>query len=216
MLGVRRSARSCSRSSRRTSARRRRWPSVATYAARSSAASPSFATADVNTFGAASLITRITNDVQQMQMLVVMLCTLLRRGADHGRRRLDHGGSRGRAAVVDPRRRHPRARRLSVGVVVIRLIPTFEHMQVRIDRVNQVLREQITGMRVVRAFVREPEEAARFGVANADLTESVAAGRTSPGVLLPERDDRAEPVERGRGVVRRARGSARARCRSAP
>ena len=53
--------------------------------------------------------------------------------------------------------------------------PQFTKMQNRIDRVNQVLREQISGMRVVRAFVREPDEADRFGTANADLTETVAA-----------------------------------------
>ncbi|MGN6695136.1 MAG: ABC transporter ATP-binding protein, partial [Aquihabitans sp.] len=67
---------------------------------------------------------------------------------------------------------------ISVGSVIWRLVPTFGVMQVRIDRVNQVLREQITGMRVVRAFVREPHEKARFGTANDDLTEtSLRAGR---------------------------------------
>ena len=50
-----------------------------------------------------------------------------------------------------------------MGLVVIRLIPQFENMQDRIDRANQVLREQITGIRVIRAFVREPEEGERFG-----------------------------------------------------
>ena len=67
--------------------------------------------------------------------------------------------------------------------------PQFTKMQNRIDRVNQVLREQISGMRVVRAFVREPDEAARFGTANADLTEtSLKTGRMMavmfPAVLL--------------------------------
>ncbi|MCB1030909.1 MAG: ABC transporter ATP-binding protein, partial [Acidimicrobiales bacterium] len=56
--------------------------------------------------------------------------------------------------------------------------PTFGVMQVRIDRINQILREQITGMRVVRAFIREPHEKARFSVGNDDLTEtSLRAGR---------------------------------------
>src|SRR5215218_3222564 len=67
--------------------------------------------------------------------------------------------------------------------------PQFTKMQDRIDRVNQVLREQISGMRVVRAFVREPDEAARFGNANGDLTEtSLKTGRMMavmfPAVLL--------------------------------
>ena len=57
------------------------------------------------------------------------------------------------------------------------MMPQFRLMQERIDTVNRVLREQITGIRVVRAFVREPYEAERFGGANADLTETGAAGR---------------------------------------
>ena len=62
--------------------------------------------------------------------------------------------------------------------MISRLVPQFQRMQVRIDRINEVLREQITGMRVVRAFVREPHEAERFAVANDDLTEtSLRAGR---------------------------------------
>ena len=78
---------------------------------------------------------------------------------------------------------------LSVGQVAIRMHPQFTKMQNRIDRVNQVLREQISGMRVVRAFVREPDEAVRFGKANADLTEtSLKTGRMMavmfPAVLL--------------------------------
>jgi ATP-binding cassette subfamily B protein len=78
---------------------------------------------------------------------------------------------------------------LTVGQVALRMHPQFTKMQNRIDRVNQVLREQITGMRVVRAFVREPDEAARFGAANADLTEtSLKTGRMMalmfPAVLL--------------------------------
>ena len=78
---------------------------------------------------------------------------------------------------------------LSVGQVSIRMHPQFTKMQDRIDRVNQILREQITGIRVVRAFVREPDEAARFGKANDDLTEtSLTTGRMMammfPAVLL--------------------------------
>jgi ATP-binding cassette subfamily B protein len=65
-----------------------------------------------------------------------------------------------------------------LGIVVGNMIPAFQKMQVRIDQINRVLREQITGIRVVRAFVREPEETERFSEANADLTEvSLKAGR---------------------------------------
>ncbi len=57
------------------------------------------------------------------------------------------------------------------------MVPQFQVMQERIDRVNQVLREQITGIRVVRAFVREPDEAERFGEANDDAHRDLADGR---------------------------------------
>src|SRR3954453_10676944 len=65
-----------------------------------------------------------------------------------------------------------------LGFLVSRMVPAFRLMQERIDQVNRVLREQITGIRVVRAFVREPQEARRFADANADLTAvSLRAGR---------------------------------------
>jgi ATP-binding cassette, subfamily B, multidrug efflux pump len=147
-----------------------------------------FSAADVNTFGASSLITRITNDVQQVQMLVVMICTLfvaapimIVGGLFFAVR--EDGPLSLILVVAIP------ALACSVGLVVIRLIPQFENMQNRIDRTNQVLREQITGIRVIRAFVREPEEGQRFGIANADLTQSsLAAGRLQafmfPSVML--------------------------------
>jgi ATP-binding cassette subfamily B multidrug efflux pump len=74
---------------------------------------------------------------------------------------------------------------LCIGMVIVRMVPQFQAMQVRIDRVNQVLREQIIGMRVVRAFVREPLETERFGVANDALTlTSLRAGRLM-GMMFP-------------------------------
>src|SRR3546814_4541472 len=67
---------------------------------------------------------------------------------------------------------------LVVGIVVSRMVPNFRLVQERIDGVNRVRREQITGIRVVRAFVREPEETKRFANANDDLTDvSIRAGR---------------------------------------
>jgi ATP-binding cassette subfamily B protein len=64
-----------------------------------------------------------------------------------------------------------------VGLVVVRMVPQFQDMQERIDTVNRVLREQIAGLRVVRAFVREPAETRRFAAANQDLTDtSLRAG----------------------------------------
>ncbi|MGZ4706752.1 MAG: ABC transporter ATP-binding protein [Acidimicrobiales bacterium] len=147
-----------------------------------------FSTQEVGHFGAPSLITRITNDVQQVQMLVLMSCTLLVAapitiiGGVIMAVRQD-GGLSLILLVSIP------ALVCSVGFVVWRMVPQFQKMQARIDRVNQVLREQITGIRVVRAFVREPDEVRRFGLANGDLTEtSLTAGRLQafmfPTVLL--------------------------------
>ena len=136
-----------------------------------------FSTQEVAALGAPSLITRITNDVQQVQMLVLMSCTLLVAAPI-----TIVGG-----VIMAVREDGPLSLLLlvsvpvlviSIGAVIWRLIPTFGEMQVRIDRVNQVLREQITGLRVVRAFIREPHEKARFSVANDDLTAtSLRAGR---------------------------------------
>jgi ATP-binding cassette subfamily B protein len=136
-----------------------------------------FSAQDVAGFGAPSLITRITNDVTQVQMLVLMSCTLLVAAPI-----TIVGG-----VIMAVREDGPLSLLLlvsvpvlviSIGLVIVRMIPQFQVMQVRIDRINQVLREQITGMRVVRAFVREPHELVRFGHANHDLTlTSLRAGR---------------------------------------
>ena len=127
--------------------------------------------------GAPSLITRITNDVQQVQMFVLMTCTLLIAapitliGGTFMAVREDAGLSWILTVSIP-------LLVAGVGLVISRMIPQFRLMQERIDRVNQVLREQITGIRVVRAFVREPWEVKRFGEANADLTAtSLRAGQ---------------------------------------
>jgi ATP-binding cassette subfamily B protein len=130
-----------------------------------------FSTQEVARFGAPSLITRITNDVTQVQILVLMSCTLLLAAPV-----TIVGG-----VVMAVREDGPLTLilvvaipvlLLAIGTVIAKMIPQFQVMQVRIDRINEILREQITGMRVVRAFVREPEETARFGTANDDLTET--------------------------------------------
>jgi ATP-binding cassette subfamily B protein len=148
----------------------------------------SYSAEEVGHFGAPSLITRITNDVQQVQILVVMLCTLFIAApitiAGGTIMAVREDGPLSLLLVVSIP-----VLILAVGSVIIRMVPQFERMQERIDRVNQVLREQITGLRVVRAFVREPEETERFGVANDDLTlTSLRAGRLMafmfPSVLL--------------------------------
>ena len=136
-----------------------------------------FSAQDVAAFGAPSLITRITNDVTQVQVLVLMSCTLLIAAPI-----TIIGG-----AIMAVREDGPLSLLLlvsvpvlviAVGLVIVRMVPQFQVMQIRIDRINEVLREQITGMRVVRAFVREPHEADRFAHANDDLTlTSLRAGR---------------------------------------
>ena len=136
-----------------------------------------FSAREVGTFGAPSLITRITNDVQQVQMLVVMAATMaiaapitIVVGVFMALRQ-DVGLSV-ILVVAMP------VAGVVLGLLVSQMVPAFRLMQERIDQVNRVLREQITGIRVVRAFVREPQEAKRFGNANADLTAvSLRAGR---------------------------------------
>jgi len=136
-----------------------------------------FSTREVQQFGAPSLITRTTNDVQQVQMLVLMTCTIavsapiMMVGGVIMALREDMGLGWILAVVVP-------ALFVCVGFVVSKMVPNFRKMQARIDEINRVLREQITGIRVVRAFVREPYEKQRFGKANDDLTDvAVAAGR---------------------------------------
>ena len=136
-----------------------------------------FSAQDVAHHGASSLITRITNDVTQVQILVLMSCTLLVAapitivgGVFFAVR--EDGPMSLLLLVSVP------VLVICVGLVIVRMIPQFQVMQERIDRINQVMREQITGMRVVRAFVREPDEAKRFGAANDELTiTSLRAGR---------------------------------------
>ncbi len=136
-----------------------------------------FSGREVATFGAPSLITRTTNDVQQVQMLVLMGCTMavtvpiMMVGGIIMALRQDVGLSWILVAAIP-------VLLACVGFVVTRMVPNFRLVQTRIDEVNRVLREQITGLRVVRAFVREPHEKARFASANDDLTRvSITAGR---------------------------------------
>ncbi|MGO4472406.1 ABC transporter ATP-binding protein [Arthrobacter sp. M-10] len=136
-----------------------------------------FSEQEVTRFGAPSLITRSTNDVQQVQQLVLMSCTLMVAAP-----MLSIGG------VIMAVRQDAQLSWLiavsvpvllvAVGLVVSRMVPLFRKMQVRIDTVNRVLREQLAGIRVVRAFVREDMEAERFASANRDVTEmALRAGR---------------------------------------
>ncbi|GHD30065.1 ABC transporter ATP-binding protein [Streptomyces galbus] len=129
----------------------------------------SFSAREVGHFGAPSLITRTTNDVQQVQMLVLMSFTLMVSapimcvGGIVLALGLDVPLSGVLVAVVP-------VLGICVTLIVRRLRPLFRAMQVRLDTVNRVLREQITGNRVIRAFVRDEYEQQRFRKANTDLT----------------------------------------------
>jgi len=147
-----------------------------------------FSGREVNRFGAPSLITRNTNDVQQVQMLVLLGCTLMVTapimmvGGVVMAMREDLGLSWLLAVCVP-------LLVLVVGLIITRMVPGYRLVQSRIDAVNRILREQITGIRVVRAFVREPYETGRFGTANDELTSvAITVGRWMatmfPSVML--------------------------------
>jgi ATP-binding cassette subfamily B protein len=136
-----------------------------------------FSAREVGKFGAPSLITRNTNDVQQVQMLVLMTATLMVSapimcvGGIIMALRQDVGLSWLMAVSIP-------VLVIAIGLIVVRMVPLFRAMQARIDVVNRVLREQLSGIRVVRAFVRERDEAERFAEANASLTSTaLQAGR---------------------------------------
>ncbi|GIH72932.1 ABC transporter ATP-binding protein [Sphaerimonospora thailandensis] len=143
-----------------------------------------FSTREVTQFGAPSLITRNTNDVQQIQMLVVMTCTMLVAAPIMGiggiimALRQDLGLSWLMLVCVP-------VLLLAIGLIVSRMVPQFRAMQTRIDAVNQVLREQLSGIRVVRAFVREREETHRFGEANDALTETALRVGRLTALIFP-------------------------------
>jgi ATP-binding cassette subfamily B multidrug efflux pump len=136
-----------------------------------------FSAREVTTFGPGTLITRTTNDVQQIQALVLMTFTLMVAAPIMG------VGGIVMAAVQDL----PLSMLMLVvvpvlGVVVtvlvVRMRPLFRSMQTRIDSVNRILREQIAGVRVVRAFVKDDAEQHRFDEANRGLFDvSLAVGR---------------------------------------
>lgn len=143
-----------------------------------------FSAIEMRQFGAPSLITRTTNDVQQIQTLVFMVLAMM-----IGAPLMMIG------AVVMALRANPALSGViavcvlvlvtGIGLVVRRAMPLFSIMQRRIDNLNRVIREQLTGIRVIRAFVREPFEADRFSRAS----ESVRSVGTSIGhtmaLLMP-------------------------------
>jgi ATP-binding cassette subfamily B protein len=136
-----------------------------------------FSAREVGHFGTPSLITRTTNDVQQVQMLVLMTLTLMVSAPI-----MCVGG-----IVLALNQDVPLSSLLlvavpvlaiAVSVIIARMRPAFRQMQTRIDKINQVMREQIMGIRVIRAFVRDNHERERFGRANDELLSvSLRVGR---------------------------------------
>jgi ATP-binding cassette subfamily B protein len=144
----------------------------------------SFSRAELDTFGTASLITRNTNDVQQVQMVVLMglnmmiIAPILAVGGIIMALRQDIPLS-GILIVVLP------LMTLIVGLLMSRALPLFQVMQVKVDRVNQVTREALSGIRVIRAFVRTRHEEERFDVANQDLTATSLRVQRLFALMLP-------------------------------
>lgn len=137
----------------------------------------SFSARELAQFGAPSLLTRNTNDVLQVQTLLYMTFAMLVTtpimmvGGVIMALREDVGLSWLMAAAVP-------ILAAAVGFIIAQVVPGFQQMQRRIDKVNQVMREQIGGIRVIRAFVREPYEEERFGSANRELTDvTIFVGR---------------------------------------
>jgi ATP-binding cassette subfamily B protein len=138
----------------------------------------------VGQFGAPSLITRNTNDVQQVQMLVQMSATLmvsapiLAIGGVIFAIKQDVGLSWLMLVSIP-------VLLIIVSLIVVRMVPAFRSMQRKIDRENQIMREQLTGIRVVRAFVREREERARFTQASADVRDTGLRAGNLMAIMFP-------------------------------
>ena len=143
-----------------------------------------FSALEMNRFGTPSLITRNTNDVQQVQIFMQLALTLIVVAPIIG-----IGG------VILALRTNVRLSAILIvavplmvaviGTMIFFAVPLFQSMQVKIDRINQVLREQITGVRVIRAFNRTAHETERFQGANADLTSTALRVNRIFAVALP-------------------------------
>jgi len=127
-----------------------------------------FSEREITEFGAGSLITRNTNDVQQVQMLVMMGCTMLVTAPIMALGGIFMAVTRAPGlswliGVSVP------VLLVAVGLIVSRMLPLFRSYQDKLDAINRVMREQLTGIRVIRAFVREEAERQRFEDANTDI-----------------------------------------------
>jgi ATP-binding cassette subfamily B multidrug efflux pump len=143
-----------------------------------------FSERELNHFGAASLITRNTNDVQQVQMVLFMGLTMM-----------VSAPITGIGAVIMALRMNVRLSGLLLAAVPLmailisillrRVVPLFRTMQFKIDRINLVLREQISGIRVIRAFVKTRHEEGRFAAANSDLMNTTLKVTRTFAIMFP-------------------------------
>jgi ATP-binding cassette subfamily B multidrug efflux pump len=144
----------------------------------------SFAQTEVNQFGTPSLITRNTNDVQQVQQVVMMALNMMILAPI-----MAIGG-----VIMAIRQDAPLSSLLIIvlplmggfiGVMLVRAMPLFKAMQIKIDRINQVMRETLSGVRVIRAFVRNDFERKKFGDANTDLTDTTTRVNRIFALMIP-------------------------------
>ena len=143
-----------------------------------------FSTRELNKFGAPSLITRNTNDVQQVQMVLFMGLTMMVAAPITGI-----------GAVIMALKTNVRLSGLllvavpAMGLLIYwllrRIVPLFRVMQIRIDRINLVLREQIAGVRVIRAFVKTRYEEERFAGANNELAQTTLSVTRTFAIMFP-------------------------------
>src|SRR5450756_938836 len=144
----------------------------------------SFSQAEVNHFGTPSLITRTTNDVQQVQMVVLMMLNvvisapIMAIGGIIMALRLDVPLSAVIVIAIP-------VMAVFIGLILSRAIPLFMSMQKKIDRINQVTREMLSGVRVIRAFVRIGYEEQRFDAANLDLTDTTLRVNRLFALMMP-------------------------------
>ncbi|MFY9135081.1 MAG: ABC transporter ATP-binding protein [Bacillota bacterium] len=144
----------------------------------------SFSQAEVDQFGTPSLITRTTNDVQQVQMAVLITLNVMISapvmciGGIIMALRQDVPLSISIIIIVP-------VMAVVIGVIMRRALPLFKSMQVKIDRLNQVVREKLAGVRVIRAFVKTDYEEARFDEANLDLTTTALKINRMVAITMP-------------------------------
>jgi ATP-binding cassette subfamily B protein len=143
-----------------------------------------FSAEETARFGAPSLLTRTTNDAQQVQLFVQLTCTMLITApimsiggilmAVH-----QNAGLSWLLLISVP------VLALANYLIVRHLMPIFRRLQRQIDGINRVMREQLSGIRVIRAFAREPFERNRFGVANQALADSALEAGRVQALMLP-------------------------------